>query len=239
MQSLVDDMKLKRASKDNMKSLTDKDLAGLFLLFRTDFSKTGGRSPNSINELMEKNIRKHTANEEFISSKKLSEVLSVLENTGLFKNIETKKEIKEILGYRNPKLKGRPSFYIIPIKVTDIEKFLSRDKIRRVIIKHLSRANLLHEFIYYLIRNFYRFVMQATDRQLYEGFRSVANIDSDKAYDLVEKYTEVKFALLSSDGELLDNLTNASTVEFLKNMTKVKSDLLKLILLLLYSLKTD
>ena len=81
--------------------------------------------------------------------------------------------------------------------------------------------------------------MEASDRQLYEGFRSVANMDSNEADDLVQKYTEVKSGLLSSDEKLLDKLANASTNEFLKNMTKDKSDLLKLILLLLYRLKFD
>jgi hypothetical protein len=240
IQSLIDDMKLsKKPSKVYLKSTKDKGLAGLFLLFRTDFSNAEGRSPNAINELMDKNIRKHTTNGEFITSKKLSEVLRVLENTGLFKNIKSKKDIKKIIGYRNPKLKGRPSLYVIPIKVTEIDNFLSRPKIRRVIIKHLSHTNLLHEFIYYLIYGFYRYVMEASDRQLYEGFRSVANMDSNEADDLVQKYTEVKSGLLSSDEKLLDKLANASTNEFLKNMTKDKSDLLKLILLLLYRLKFD
>jgi DNA-binding HxlR family transcriptional regulator len=240
IQSLIDNMKLsKNPSKAYLKCTKGKGLTTLYLLFRTDFTKVGSRSPNDINELMDKNVRKHTTNEEFISSKILSEVLKVLENAGLFKNIKSKKKIKELIGYRNPKLKGRPSLYVIPIKVIDINTFLSRHKIRRVIIKHLSRTKLLHQFIYYVVYGFYRFVREASDKQLYEGFRSVADIDSKEADDLVQKYTEVKSVLLSSDEKLLVKLAKASTNEFLKNMTKNKSDLLKRILLLLYNLKSD
>jgi hypothetical protein len=240
IQSLIDDMKLsKKTSKVYLKSTREKGLAAMFLLFRTDFSNAGGRSPNVINSLMDKNIREHTTNGEFITSKKLSEVLKILENSGLFKNIKTKKDIKKIIGYINPKLKGRPSLYVIPIKVTDIDKFLSRTKIRRVIIKHLSHTKLLHELIYHLIYSFYRYVMEASDRQLYECFRSVANLDSNEAANLVQKYSEVKSGLLSSDEKLLYKLANVGTSEFLKNITKVKSDLLNRILLLLYTLKFD
>lgn len=178
-------------------------------------------------------------NKEFIPSKRLSEVLRALENSGLFKNIKNNKDIKKIVGYRKAKLKGRPSLYIIPNKVIEINKFLSRPQISKVIIKHLSQTKLLQEFIYYLIYGFYRFAMEASDRQLYEGFRSVAGIDTKEATDIVQKYSEVKSFLLSSDEKMLDKLAKESTNEFLENTTKNKSDLLKRVLLLLYELKSD
>jgi hypothetical protein len=240
LQLFIDDMKLsKKFSKPFMKSAKGKNLAGMFLLFRTDLTNTGGSSPTDINVLMDKKIREYQTNKEFITSKRLSEVLRVLEHAGLFLNIENKRDIKKILGYRKVKFKGRPSLYIVPNKIIEINKFLSRPKIRKAIIKYLMQTKLLRQFIYYLIYGFYRFVMQASKSQLFDGFRSVTAIDSKQAAHIVQEYSKVKSILLSCDEKVLDKIADETSNQFLEKLTKEKSELLKRILLLLYELKFD
>jgi hypothetical protein len=248
LQTAIDDMKLSRKSSRLLhKSVRPKDLTGMYLLFRTDFKDKVGRNPKQINKSMHKRFLKKTPpadmtsymlTEDFISSKKLSEVLKVLEKSKLFSHVESKRDLKKILGCRKVDLKGRPSHYIIPTKIVEIDNFLSRPEIIKIIIKHLTKTNVLREFIKGIIYEFYLFIIDANENELSDGFRSVSNLSDQEITRLVRMYCKVKSRLLSSNRKIIDVMAERSANDLLRK-TKQTPDLVKRILLLLHELKFD
>ena len=225
-----------------------KDFAGMFLLFRAYYAPNKYFNPGDLNKDMLNKISGPILSDDsllnstgiqskhYISENRLSEILTIFKKTRLFRHVDTKKDIKKIVGVKKGKLKGRPSLYLISQKSVTIKKLLSNPESVDMIVTSLIDSKLLIPFIRCLIKGFLQFLKITNENQLYEAFCSVVNEPSEDIANNIQRYME-KPLLSSLKKSQMNKIVKEKANEVMKLLLNDKRDFLICILVLLSQLK--
>jgi hypothetical protein len=244
MKDITDNFHLDKYVK-RMNNFTKKQSALMFLLFRISYRSNKEFKPADINKEMLNKVTGTVVSDDFllnstgiqskqfISEKRLSEILASLEKAGLFQHLGSKKDIRRVIGIRRGKLNGRPSLYLVSQKFITIKKILSNPEAVNMIVTSLIDSDLLVKFISCILHGFLEFVKITNEEQLSKAFRSVINERSDDISENAKSYMKIKLSLSSLNKTQMDELIKESTKDSIKSLLNDKREFLTHVLVLL------
>jgi hypothetical protein len=250
LQGFIDKFDAEKYSRDLL-NFKEKDFAGMFLLFRTDYNRSNSFNPTSINQKMLQDlsptpllhnsyatfISNRIQKKQFVSQNRLSEVLKLLTKGGLFSHLKSKKEINKIIGCRKSSLKGRPSLYLVSNRTLELKRLFSKPSAVSMVTSSLNDSCLLSIFFRCVIAGFFQFVKDSSEKQLHDCLRSVRDESSEQISTIVQTYTNCKAKLSSLSRRQMNKLVKESTNEFMKSMLNDEQKFLRHILVILGQIK--
>jgi hypothetical protein len=227
------------------------NLARLFTLYHTNLNVDKVITPKEMNRQITEFLVKESQDHQgdmtldsvkshkrmFISPNRMSEILTSLEASGLFLHIDSRKEMRNLMGRKKLNLEGRPSGYKLSLNATKVLSLLSKPEAIEIIVKSLEESKLIFCFIKHRITGFLYFVKYATRKDLENLFRSVSDNNTDKISEDIQFYLSIKPVLSSLDKLNIERIADQATIHSMRTICHDKRGFLTRLFVMLAATK--
>jgi hypothetical protein len=193
-----------------------KDQAALYILYKMDWNPEAVTSPAEFNTMLAKNLlsiriysnEDDVANTEnlqhkFLSPNRLSELLSILKENGIFSHIDGKSNVKKLRQFIKNEDGGMYSCYKLSSSIDQLLKLFENPKVTEKIISALTRSGILYEALKYPSAFFHYFILDADRQLLHESLNSVVKDKPEELSKTIDEIMQLKSYLTGlSDSEL-------------------------------------